>query len=211
MGCDIHMYAEKINPKTSGWEKIGSQFIDSNMVGMIVDYMSKWYGLTEDEAFKIVKKYYQGYEASDNLEKKVYKDIEKRVTDDPNFDWWNDQSKLPNPKTDKPFYGRNYRLFGALAGVRDYNMETISDFAKGLPVDVSTEVCGISDEWGVDGHSHSYLTVKELIDSKYYKMSEKELHDIGMGMGTYFFKDVVDSLLRLGNPEDVRIVFWFDN
>ena len=40
-------------------------------------------------------------------------------------------------------------------------------------------------------------------------MSEKELYDIGMG--SYFFKDVVDTLLRLGDPEDVRIVFWFDN
>ena len=209
MGCDIHMFAEKRNPKTGNWEKIGRQFIDPNMLGMIVDYMSKWYGLTEDEAFKIVKKYYQGYEASDKLEQKVYKDIEKRVTDDPNFDWWNDSSKLPNPKTDQPYGGRNYRLFGALAGVRNYNMEIISDFAKGLPVDVSTEVCGFSDEWEDDGHSHSYLTVKELIDSKYHKMSKKELYDIGMS--SYFFKDVVDSLLILGDPEDVRIVFWFDN
>jgi len=100
-------------------------------------------------------------------------------------------------------------LFGALAGVRDYDMDIISDFAKGLPVDVSTEVCGISDEWGIDGHSHSYLTVKELIDSKYYKMSEKELYDIGMG--DFFFKQVVNTLLSMGNPKDVRIVFWFDN
>ena len=209
MGCDIHMFAEKRNPKTGNWEKIGRQFIDPNMVGMIVDYMSKWYGLTEDEAFKIVKKYYQGYEASDKLEEKVYKDIEKRVSNDPNFNWWNDNSKLPNPKTDQPYVGRNYRLFGALAGVRDYNMDIISDFAKGLPVDVSTEVCAISDEWDIDGHTHSYLTVKELIDSKYYKMSEKELYDIGMG--SFFFKNVVETLLNMGNPEDVRIVFWFDN
>ena len=209
MACDIHMFAEKRNPKTGNWEKIGQKFIDPNMVGMIVDYMSKWYGLTDSEAFKIVKKYYQGYEASDKLEEKIYKDIEKRVSDDPNFNCWNDTSKLPDPRTDKPYVGRNYRLFGALAGVRDYNMEIISDFAKGLPVDVSTEVCGISDSWDVDGHTHSYLTVKELIDSKYYKMSQKELDDIGMG--DYFFKYVVNTLLSMGNPEDVRIVFWFDN
>ena len=85
MGCDIHMFVEKRNSKTGNWEKIGRQFIDPNMVGMIVDYMSKWYGLTEDEAFKIVKKYYQGYEASDNLEKKVYKDIEKKSIRRPKF------------------------------------------------------------------------------------------------------------------------------
>lgn len=209
MGCDIHMFAEKRNPKTGNWEKIGQKFIEPNRVGLIVDYMSKWYGLTDGEAFKIVKKYYQGYEASDKLEEKIYKDIEKRVSSDPNFNWWDDTSKLPDPRTDQPYVGRNYRLFGALAGVREYNMEIISDFAKGLPVDVSTEVCGISDSWGRDGHSHSYLTVKELIDSKYYKMSEKELYDIGMG--DFFFKHVVETLLNMGNPEDVRIVFWFDN
>lgn len=209
MGCDIHMFAEKRNPKTGNWEKIGRQFIEPNRVGMIVDYMSKWYGLTDGEAFKIVKKYYQGYEASDKLEEKIYKDIEKRVSDDPNFNWWDDTSKLPDPRIDQPYVGRNYILFGALAGVREYNMEIISDFAKGLPVDVSTEVCGILDSWGIDGHSHSYLTVKELIDSKYYKMSEKELNDIGMG--SFFFKSVVDTLLNMGDPEDVRIVFWFDN
>lgn len=209
MGCDIYMFAEKRNPKTGNWEKIGQKFIEPNRVGLIVDYMSKWYGLTDGEAFKIVKKYYQGYEASDKLEEKIYKDIEKRVSDDPNFNWWNDTSKLPDPRTDQPYVGRNYRLFGALAGVRDYNMEIISDFAKGLPVDVSTEVCGISDSWDIDGHSHSYLTVKELIDSKYYKMSKKELDDIGMG--DFFFKQVVNTLLSMGNPEDVRIVFWFDN
>lgn len=209
MGCDIHMFAEKRNPKTGKWEMIGKKFIDPHMVGMIVDYMSKWYGLTQDETFTIVKKYYQGYEASDKLEEKIYKDIEKRVTDDPNFQWWNDTSKLPDPRTQQPYVGRNYTLFGALAGVRDGSMEIISDFAKGLPVDVSTEICNMSDDWGMDAHSHSYLTAKELVDSKYYKMSDFELED--MGIGTFFFRTVVNTLLNMGNPEDVRIVFWFDN
>jgi hypothetical protein len=40
-------------------------------------------------------------------------------------------------------------------------------------------------------------------------MSDEELNAIGVG--TYFFRNVVNSLLELGDPEDVRIVFWFDN
>ena len=62
---------------------------------------------------------------------------------------------------------------------------------------------------GLFGKAEKVITTKELIDSKYYKMSEKELNDIGMG--SFFFKSVVDTLLNMGDPEDVRIVFWFDN
>jgi hypothetical protein len=40
-------------------------------------------------------------------------------------------------------------------------------------------------------------------------MSDEELDDIGLG--TLFFRDVVDSLLEMGDSEDVRIVFWFDS
>ncbi len=35
---------------------------------------------------------------------------------------------------------------------------------KGLPDNVSIEVKTESDEWGIDGHSHSFLTLKELLD-----------------------------------------------
>jgi hypothetical protein len=40
-------------------------------------------------------------------------------------------------------------------------------------------------------------------------MTDKELDDFGLG--TYFFRKTVDNLLKIGEPKDVRIVFWFDN
>lgn len=60
---------------------------------------------------------------------------------------------------------RNYTLFTVLAGVRDYSEKTacISP-PKGLPPDVCQIVKEESDRWGSDGHSHSYLTLKELKD-----------------------------------------------
>lgn len=75
--------------------------------------------------------------------------------------------------TDEPYHGRNYDLFGILADVRNgvgfagcdrgdgFNP---IDEPRGLPDDVSPEIEKKSDDWGGDGHSHSYFTVKELLD-----------------------------------------------
>lgn len=59
------------------------------------------------------------------------------------------------------YSGRNYELFGILAGVRDRNNDTI-DEPRGLPEDVSNVTKKESDRWDGDGHSHSWLTLREL-------------------------------------------------
>jgi hypothetical protein len=61
----------------------------------------------------------------------------------------------------------------------------------------------------MDAHSANYLYLDEIMNSSYYKMSDSDLYEVGVG--TYFFRDVVDALLDIGNPKDVRLVFWFDN
>ena len=62
--------------------------------------------------------------------------------------------------------GRNYTVFALLADVRNgYGLDPIVD-PRGLPKDVSKEIKDESDEWGVDGHSHSHLTLKELMVAK---------------------------------------------
>lgn len=68
--------------------------------------------------------------------------------------------------------GRNYRLFAMLADVRNGSgsagadtgdrIEPIAD-PRGLPDDASEEVRQSSERWGIDGHSHSYLTLAELL------------------------------------------------
>jgi hypothetical protein len=62
---------------------------------------------------------------------------------------------------DSLYSGRNYELFGILAGVRDHNNDSIDD-PRGLPEDVSEVTKKESDRWDGDGHSHSWLTLKEL-------------------------------------------------
>lgn len=59
------------------------------------------------------------------------------------------------------YSGRNYELFGILAGVRDLSNDAIDD-PRGLPEDVSSVTKKASDRWDGDGHSHSWLTLREL-------------------------------------------------
>lgn len=59
---------------------------------------------------------------------------------------------------------RNYSRFAVLANVRNYGRTEYIDEPRGLPDDVTAEVLKDSNEWGLDGHSHSYFTLKELID-----------------------------------------------
>ena len=68
---------------------------------------------------------------------------------------------------------RNYSEFAILADVRNgYGfagcdtgdaIEPI-DMPRGLPIDVSDEVKWESDDYGCDGHSHSWLTAKDIKD-----------------------------------------------
>jgi hypothetical protein len=71
---------------------------------------------------------------------------------------------------------RNYDLFAVLAGVRNgtgfagiKTGETKRPIAspRGLPDDVSDEVQRDSDGWGVDGHSHSWITLAEAVGYDY--------------------------------------------
>jgi len=76
-------------------------------------------------------------------------------------------------KWDDRFYtGRNYDLFAMLANVRNgrgfAGVPTGTGFIpiaepRGLPEDASPEVKAISDRWNGDGHSHSWLTLAELL------------------------------------------------
>lgn len=82
------------------------------------------------------------------------------------------------------YWGRNYNLFSMLADVRngtkpgttppawkslfggdldaeDDWIEPISE-PRGLPDDVTPAIKAESDEWGIDGHSHSWFTLAEL-------------------------------------------------
>ena len=70
----------------------------------------------------------------------------------------------PKLLVDHIYGDRDYTLFAVLAGIRDNGTTEMIDEPRGLPKDVSAIIKKESDDWGVDGHSHSWLTAKELFD-----------------------------------------------
>lgn len=158
---------------------------------------------------------------------------------------------------DKIDVGRDYELFGFLAGVRGEQQHFEQ---KGFPDDASPKVREICEGYGVDGHSHSWLTLEELQtvgweDDKVMikesgimanKQWEKFQETIKIGKPDYslrfpywgageyletpssyhewevpitiefkhFYEEVVKRLptyCRDCKPNEIRIVFWFDN
>lgn len=59
---------------------------------------------------------------------------------------------------------RNYDLFSVLANVRNYGGNDYIDEPRGVPEDASQEIKDDYASWGMDGHSASYFTLKELIN-----------------------------------------------
>lgn len=72
---------------------------------------------------------------------------------------------------------RNYHRFAVLANVRNYGDTDYISEPRGLPEDVTEQVKADCEAWGRDGHSHSYFTLRELID---YQNNIKPLKMRGM-------------------------------
>lgn len=58
--------------------------------------------------------------------------------------------------------GRNYRMFGALFDVRNYDQFNSTAPDRGLPADVSDEVKAAYEHWENDAHSASWITLQEI-------------------------------------------------
>jgi len=135
---------------------------------------------------------------------------------------------------DRPFNYRHYGLFGWLADVRNYSGVKSLAPRRGLPADVSSEVYKIAQEYGPDGHSHSWIRLQELLEVDYNEIiwdrrvtrqitpnfsdgrcttdnpKEGKRLPLRKFLGSSFFK-ALEVLETVGEPENVRIVFWFDN
>lgn len=131
-----------------------------------------------------------------------------------------DKEYYNKEKGDQPFNWRSYSMFAFLGGVRNYDRCEPLSHLRGLPKDVSYEIKGEHEYWFDDAHSTSYLTSKELLDFDYdkSKWSESETveqynkkHTTYRDMLSDMFFVHLNELKEIGDPEDVRIVFWFDN
>jgi hypothetical protein len=130
----------------------------------------------------------------------------------------------------EPFDWRSYGLFGFLADVRNYSAVPPIAPRRGLPSDASADVRHDSEEWAGDGHSHSWLSLEEILSFNYDAAMEDRrvtrqvaanawdggcTADPGGGEQTTFRAFLgpkyFEELDRLKAAGVERIVFWFDN
>ncbi len=155
------------------------------------------------------------------------------------YDWFRGRHPWDDAVSRHPLYiTRDYNLFGVLAGVRVSAARIATP--RGLPPDVSRAVRDEnqlrvvmhdtvddervasyadavqwvkngSSEWvgtakryvtHPDHHSHSYVTLTELLARDDWAR---------VGVGPKFYQLTIPELCTLGLPDDVRLVFWFDN
>lgn len=95
------------------------------------------------------------------------------------------------------FENRSYRTFERLAGVRGSADRAIAP-PRGFPADASAPTREDYQSWGPDAHTPSWLTFAELFEHDWGECEwwEEELKAICAASGR--------------EPEDLRMVFWFD-
>lgn len=133
---------------------------------------------------------------------------------------------------DSPINWRDYNLYSWLADVRNYLCVPAISPPRGIPDDVSPEVAQANDAWAVVSHSHSWLSLAELLAVDYDvafgdKEATTQVPDFLNGKsltneekGKRFtlrkhlseeYFQILEILKTIGDPCDVRIVFWFDS
>ncbi len=144
-----------------------------------------------------------------------------------------DKNYLNREKGDYPFDWRAYGMYGFLAGVRNYSCIDPIVEPRGIPEDVSDTVKSEYDYWGWDAHTPSHIYLRELVEFDYTQKfwnrritkqtgpnswtgaalaeeGEGEVLPINDFLSEMFFQHIED-LKTLGDLDDVRVVFWFDN
>jgi hypothetical protein len=126
-----------------------------------------------------------------------------------------------------PHRGRNYVLFGAIAGVRSNEIPPLYA-PRGVPDDLSETISTAVELWGRDAHSHTYMSLEEYIDLiDYYNTMNHSLSldypKLGPGNSFYdiieYCKDAIErknaDAILLNEPSlainECRMIVFFDN
>lgn len=104
---------------------------------------------------------------------------------------------------------RNYSFFARLAGVRGPGPD-----AKGVPDDVSEVTRYRITDWAQDGHSHSWDTLEDFCRKFWFESGDEESADFVkrklLGEDDSSVRDLFGPYSDEA-PENVRVVYWFDN
>lgn len=116
---------------------------------------------------------------------------------------------------DDPFYHtRNYGMFAILADVRNsWGINPIAD-QRGVPDDLSDGLRPLFAQWELDAHSYTWLTFSDLLNFDW----TQEITTGGYAGTPYHEiagREWLATMMRLSrlnkSPDDIRIVFFFDN
>jgi len=123
-----------------------------------------------------------------------------------------------------PFDWRSYRLYGWLAGVRNYSAVTPLSKPRGLPGDASAS---LKEKYNDDDdyHSASWVSLEELLEFDYDAMVEdRRVSTPHTGNATcapgegetmtyreFLGKNFFEELGKLKEIGTCRVVFWFDS
>lgn len=97
--------------------------------------------------------------------------------------WEDDDGDLHVPYQKSFYHDRNYDLFAILADVRNgrgfAGVKTGEGFVpiadqRGIPDDACAQYKTAAESYGADGHSHSWLTVEELLQFDWTQVSRKQ-------------------------------------
>jgi hypothetical protein len=108
---------------------------------------------------------------------------------------------------------RNYHLFSFLAGVRGWDEPTIPP--RGFPDNLSDEIQEIVD-FGFE-HTACWLSLRDLQQLKWYRSKDKwSLESFFRQQGRGSSNTTMTKLKEIQkknklNPDQVRIIFWFDS
>lgn len=115
--------------------------------------------------------------------------------------WEEDDGEWGVPYNSEYYSGRNYGLFSILADVR--GREVPIDEPRGIPDDASTGYKYICEQWDGDGHSHSYFTLKELLEVDWSQYNEYYVSE---------FLETLEDMKKIDeDTSKVRCCFFFDN
>ena len=128
-----------------------------------------------------------------------------------------------------PHVHRDYRVFAKMAGVRNYAGGPVPIAEpRGIPEGVTELTRFDCEEWGSDGHTHSWLDAKEIallyaFINDELKLVDRQIGKVGWwpekNFGYFFgntwgdfreYKDHSNGGVPKG-VDDIRFVFWFDN
>jgi len=140
----------------------------------------------------------------------------------------NDAGKWEFVEDADPFDCRSYGIFGFLADVRNYSCSPVIAEPRGLPDGLSAEAQDEYDRWDTDAHTASWLLLSELVAYDYDQpMNDRRITRNGDGgvtgtpeegtvmtvrdfLGEWYMREI-ERLAAIGEPERVRVTFWFDN